>query len=224
MGVDCNFKFQGSNDKRLYTKIIKDYFVFKKNLVYEIDSSSDLHIICNTVQNIYNKYGVDSLGNEGHNIIEDYFINDFDLSYNIFPFAKELPVWKFNFQNTITGHIDIPTFYYKNCQLYFLLLDFKPKGDSEILKSIPQLTIYGYLFHELLKEGFKALSLELFDGCFNIACIGFNNEVAYLFNPFSVYDHILDFLDYEAEISKRTQSISFDKDSLTKLVAFLDFS
>ncbi len=217
-----DFKFQGSNEERFKTKIITDYFIDDRDLVREMTNSDNLYIICKTVQGIYNSYGLKSLGKNGHNIIENYFVNNFNLGYNIFPFVKELPVWKFNLANSITGHIDIGAFYYLNNQLYFLILDFKPKGASEILKSIPQLTIYGFLFQELLFNSAQSLGINLSKKDFKIFCIGFSNTKAYAFNPFLVYDHIQCFLDYETALSNRINPISLDKKALAKLVTFIN--
>lgn len=141
------------------------------------------------------------------------------MCYNILPIAIELPVCKEN-PSVMTGHIDILAFCYFNNHLFFLILDLKPKGFSEILKAIPQLTIYGFLLREQINHWSNELDLAISNKDYSIISIGFNNEVALSFDPFIVYDYIFKFLEYEKGISGRTETISLDKQTMTKLVAF----
>jgi len=124
----------------------------------------------------------------------------------------ELPVWAYSNIGGITGHIDLLAFYYKDNNLYILILDFKPNRLSEILKSIPQLTIYGQLFGHHIVYWIKKLNLTTtFNYNFKIKCGGFNNNELYLFDPFEIYSNLFTFM---------TEQLSFAKISFLDLKTF----
>jgi hypothetical protein len=215
-----DFLFRGSMEENLLTSIIEEYFINRHGLVYKIKDTDPLYIFCNVVKNIYEKYGDISLGNDGHIIIENHFMHKFK-SKDIFPFVCELPVWKV--VDPFTGHIDLVALYYREDRLYFLILDFKPYGKAQILRAIPQLTAYGYLFRITLERQFIHLGLNLSSNNFSIICIGFDHEIMYGFDPFSTYKYIQSFIEYEYQLSKRCKSIILDKENFSKLVSFTGF-
>jgi len=211
-----DFKFIGNYDKNLFTNEIKDFFVDKKRLIEYVGEDSDLYIICKTMQSTYKKFGTSRLGTKRHQLISNDFLSkNFNLTSGIIPLCQELPVWKKVSINIITGHIDILAYYTKFNE--FLILDIKPEGTQEILKSIPQLTGYGFLLKWLITEFYKRKNLDIsFLDTIKIKCVGFNNEIAWKFDPFLVFNNIFRFLDYEHKVSNRKKSIRFNRNTFAR--------
>ena len=212
-----DFKFIGNYDNNLYINEIKNFFVVKKNLIEYVREDSDLYIICKTMQSTYNKYGTSKLGAKRHELISNDFLNNtFNLTSGIIPLCRELPVWKEVFFNIITGHIDILAYNTKFNE--FLILDIKPEGTEEIFKSIPQLTAYGFLLKWLIIKFCKNRCLDIsFLNIIKIKCVGFNNEIAWKFDPFLVFNNIFEFLDYEYNVANRKKPIRFNRNTFMRL-------
>jgi hypothetical protein len=169
------------------------------------------------MQSTYNKHRTSRLGVERHKLISNEFLsNNFNLTTGIIPLCRELPVWKKVSFNIITGHIDILAYDTKFNE--FLILDIKPEGTQEILKSIPQLTAYGFLLKWLIVEFCKNRCLDIsFLNTIKIKCVGFNNEIAWKFDPFLVFNNIFEFLDHEYNVAHRKKPIKFNRNTFMRL-------
>jgi len=86
--------------------------------------------------------------------------------------AKEIPIWM-DPPNTITGHIDL----IRISNNILEVADYKPEGN--FMRSIPQVAFYGYL----LAKKFGLDSSE-------INCISFNRELAWIYNPFIIFEEL----------------------------------
>ncbi|TFG26080.1 MAG: hypothetical protein EU533_00065 [Promethearchaeota archaeon] len=193
-----------------------DFFLDENQIFCRIPKAHTFSKIYYFVQNLYDRHNKNSLGIQAHNIITNNFINKFDIQHGIIPIARELPVWKELDTIALTGHIDILAYYYINDTITFLILDFKPRGKSGILRSIPQLTIYGILFRELFFNTAKDLKFDLSQYKINIKSIGFNHRLGYIFDPFKIYNEILDFVDqYDQKGLSILRNIEYFKNLIT---------
>ncbi len=115
-----------------------------------------------------------------------------------------------NNNDYLTGHIDL-FFVFKDNTL--IVADLKPKCDSQILASIPQIMAYGIMIRKILSKygNIKA---------FKTLCIGFCKNSAWSFDPEQIKGEIIKFLKYEKRWSKREKTIESYK-NISKLVSIL---
>lgn len=196
-------KFIGDIGKyRFETSTINDYFIRDNNLIKKIKKESKLHSIVNMTKKIYQIKEKENLGKNTHLIVENYLLENQPLIL-----AKEIPVWKvLKNDKFFTGHIDL-IFIDSN---EIIILDLKPSGKAEFLKSIPQLIAYAILLKARLMK-FYERDEDLVEQI-RIKCMGFDKKQAWYFDPFILQDFIIPFLKYEKDkISHRPSHISSRK-------------
>lgn len=168
------FKLRGNSKEPISLAVIKSFF---QQVVRGSDSS---FFLSRQAQEVFNEYNRNSIGKRpDHNpILTSIILNDKRA------IAIELPVWKpVNGTDLFfIGHVDL--IFYINGLI--IVCDYK-QDEEQIYRSLPQLTIYGFLLkHKLEDYGVKINN--------NIICLGFSKDLAYAFNLEEMYPKLLEFV------------------------------
>ncbi|MBN2150275.1 MAG: hypothetical protein JW839_02395 [Candidatus Lokiarchaeota archaeon] len=100
--------------------------------------------------------------------------------------AKELPVWRDD--KTLTGHLDLLALRtLDTARLEITVLDYKPEGEAEFFKSMPQVSCYATMIEERLRASVNV----------QVRCIIFDKCTAWSFSP-SIMKEIHDRLPRDA--------------------------
>ncbi len=182
-----SFQFIGSKNDPVETMLIKNFF---KSL---IRPSQHFDYLCKIVQCVFSHYKLQKYGVKPDHppILSWILIHDTN------SLAIEIPVWQEiqSTSETYIGHIDLLLYDQKE----LIIADYK-QDEQEILKAIPQITIYATMF----KERLRALG---FSEDLHLKCVEFSIDVAYEFNPEAMIDKILDFINYEKKVSRRQDDL-----------------
>ena len=123
------------------------------------------------VQSVYNSFKENKINrNPGHDpVLKNILIKDNN------SIAIEIPIWKINKENLITGHIDLMQIQDNTIKV----IDYKPEGN--FLASIPQVATYGLLVKNLFNIT-------------NLQCVTFNKNEVWEYNPLILLTDIKEYL------------------------------
>ena len=204
-----NLKFIAKSPDQVKTKDIRYFFHTLSGVISNNPKVIGVDKLLEKVQEIY--HDPEFLTSNAHQILQDRLIKmKFGDLGKLNIIATEIPVWKKykGYDEFMTGHIDF-LFVFEN---YLVIADLKPRGKVEILKSIPQILAYSIMLKERLLELTEARSIN-----FNLICLGFSNEVAWVFKPEETRKNVLKFMESKGV---KTSIIKSTK----KLIGFLSSS
>ncbi|MHA1758045.1 MAG: hypothetical protein ACTSVV_14830 [Promethearchaeota archaeon] len=168
-------KFFGTREEPILVRELKSFFI---NSLKKYNSN---FFLCQHVQYIFDIYKNFKMGrNPDHNsVLNNIFINCNEA------IGVEIPVWKpINNSNLCyIGHIDLLLYYEDR----LIIADYK-LNEEGIFRALPQLTAYA----KMIKDRLERLGDTHLNN--NFICIGFSKDLAYAFNPDTLFPKILQFV------------------------------
>ncbi len=174
-----SFYFKGTVQNPLKSQIIEDNLLDTLIIKKEIAIFNNTYYLSRLTERVYNLYKKSGTIPNHNPILKNCFLNCSDI------LAIEAPIWKYVVKNPLyIGHIDILLV----CGNTIKIADYKVDY-LDMLKSIPQICVYGYMLEYVLSKIDPLLNP-------NISCVMFTKEEAWEFSPKILESYILAFVNY----------------------------
>ncbi len=169
-------QLKGISEEQLKTYDIERYLIQPLRQDGKITEYYEDFYLCKLTQEVFDIYEKEFGSVPHHNPILNYILMNDDNSV-----AIETPTWKVTEKETYKGHIDLISIMNDSLRI----CDYKPNR-TEILKSIPQICLYGLMAKNIL-ENISGVKIK-------IECFIFSRNYALKFSPEILSINVLNFI------------------------------